>query len=399
LRRGERLRILYITLEDLSLHKGSVVHVREIVGGLRRIGQEVSLVARSSKGPVADRGFYCLTPVGKLLPKWVKRGWGGYLVSSVLLFVWLLRSLQQHDVVYARDFHTVIIAFLPRLIFRKKLVFEINGLASEEHRTRARSVLNRVVTFLIQHSERAATQWSDRIVGVTPQIASYLITRFGCPGDKLRVVGNGVDTQRFFPIENRDCLQERRNEIGIGQEELVVSFVGNLAPWQGIDTVIAAAPIVLKEFEKVRFLIIGDGILKDQLRSEVNKLGLAHHFIFTGMVDYEQIPVFLNISDICLLPKRRLASGYSPIKVYEYLACAKPVVASRVAGLEFIEREGAGLLTEPEDAMSLANGLVDLLRDSEKRQAMGDKGLRIVQERFHWNQKAAEIYEIIRELA
>ena len=390
------MKILYITLENLSLHKGSVVHVKEIVTGLRNLGHQVGLVASSlNKSEEADH-FYNLHHVPDFLLRLFRLKRQPYCVSSIFLFLHLLKILSQYDVIYARDFHTVIIALFPRLIFKKKLVFEMNGIANEEQKLKKRSILNRILVYLIQKGEKMAAGYSDRIVSVTSQIASYLMAHFNCQPSKIEIIGNGVNTKKFYPIQDEVLLLNLRKRLGIPYKDIVILFVGNLAPWQGMEYIIQIAPLLIKEVENIRFLIIGDGILKDEFKKKVNALGISAHFIFTGMVDYEQIPLYINIADVCVLPKRRLKSGYSPLKLYEYMACGKPVVSSRVEGLEFIEDEGVGRLVDPEDMESFEEAISDLLKNFQKREDMGRKGLQIANKRFNWDSKVAKIEKILK---
>src|SRR4030042_807708 len=391
------MKILYITLENLSLHKGSVVHIKEIINGLRKLGYKVGLIA-STWGKFEESDDYYNLYRG-FLSRLFKLKRQPYFISSIFLFLYLLKVIPLYHIIYARDYHTVMIALLPRLIFRKKLVFEINGLASEEQKLKGDSVLNSILVFLIKKTEKLATKYSDRIVAVTPQIASCLMTHFDCKPDKVEVVTNGVNTKKFHPIQDKGLLAEWRKRLGIAEEEMVVAFVGNLAPWQGVEWLIQVAPTLLRDFDNIRFLIIGDGILKDGLKASVNKLGISNNFIFTGMIDYKLIPLYINIADLCVLLKRRLASGFSPIKVYEYMACGKPIVASRVEGLEFIEVEGIGRLVESENITSIREALCDLLKDSEKRIERGLKGKQLACQRFDWESRVAQIGKILEELA
>ena len=393
------MKILYITLENLSLHKGSVVHVKEIVNGLRKLGHHVGLVASSlNKSEEADR-FYNLNVITSFMLRLFRLKKQPYIASLIFLFLYLLRILPQYDIIYARDYHTVIAAFFPRLIFKKKLVFEINGIANEEQRLKSHSILNRILVFLIREAEKMATKYSERIISVTPQIGVYLIQNYHCFPDKVKVIPNGVNTKKFHPIHDEALLGEWRGRLGIAKEEIIIAFVANLAPWQGVEILIEVAPFLLKEVKNIKFLIIGDGILKKAFKEKVNNLGVTDHFIFTGMVNYKEITNYINIADICVLPKRRLKSGYSPIKLYEYMACGKPVIASRVEGLEFIEEEGIGRLVEPEDVMRFQEELLDLIKNPEKGMMMGNKGLLIAREKFDWELKSALIEKVLEELA
>ena len=386
------MKILYITLENLSLHKGSVVHIQEVIAGLRKLGHEVGLIACSwAKFEKAD-SFYNLH---KFLG--IKKQ--PHIISSLVLLFYLLKTLSRYDVIYARDYHTVIIALIPRLIFKKRLVFEINGLASEEQKLKIGSVFNRTLCFLIGRAERMATRYSDRIVSVTPQIASYLKEQFDCFSDKIEVISNGVNTDLFRPIRDEASLLHWKQKLRISLGERVVTFVGNLAPWQGVDDLIKVAPSLSARVKGIKFLIIGDGVLRKSLEGQVKALGLPDHFLFTGMVNHDQIPIYINMADVCVVLKKRLRSGYSPIKLYEYLACGKPVVASRVEGLEFIEREGLGRLVEPGDIRSLEDVLLDLLTDPGKRAEMSRKGLLLATECFSWDSKILRIEGVLKRLA
>jgi len=389
------MKIIYITLENLSVHKGSVIHIKEIVAGLRKLGHQVGLIACSwGRFEKAD-SFYNLH---KFLG--IKKQ--PYIISSILLFIYLLKILPKYDVIYARDYHTVIIALLPRVIFKKKLVFEINGLANEEQKLKIDSIFNRMLSFFIQKAEKVATRYSDKIVSVTPQIVSYLIHHFHCKPDKVDVVNNGVNTKKFHPMDDKASLADWRRRTGIGEENTIITFVGNLARWQGVDILIESAFLLLSKGGKLKFLIIGDGPLKKDLMRKVLESGFKEGFIFTGMVGYEDIPFLINIADIGVAPfisKRNRKTGVSPLKVFEYMACGKPVVASRIEGLEFVEAEGAGRLTEPGDVENLEEALFDLFTDSQKRINMGRKGLQLACEKLTWDSRAIKIEKILEGLA
>jgi len=369
------MRILYITLEDLSLHKGSVTHVKEIVAGLRKQGHQVGLTGRR---------------------------WNSIAFSSLFLLISLFGKLPQYDIIYARDYHTVIIALIPRLIFRKKLVFEINGLANEEQKLKKYSYVNRLLVFIIKKAEGFATKYSEKIISVTPRIATYLNKDFKCSLKKVVVIGNGVDIKRFYPVSDQNLLGKWRDRWGIGKEDMVVVFVGNLARWQGVETFIESGFKLFQKNERLKFLIVGDGPLKENLMKKVSESQWKQRFIFTGMVNYEEIPFLINIANICVAPfisKRNQKTGVSPLKIFEYMACGKPVVASRIQGLEFIEDEGVGCLIEPEDVEGLEKALYDLIKEPKKRIRMGQKGSQIARENFSWESRVIEIEKVLKELA
>jgi glycosyltransferase involved in cell wall biosynthesis len=396
------MRILYITLENLSLHKGSVIHIREVIEGLEKRGHQVGLIGNASDEIKPASHFYNIYPKTLFRFKYLRRKGKSYFVSSVLLFLTLFRILGQYDIIYARDFHTVIIALIPRLLFNKKLVFEVNGLASEEQRLKKNSPMNWIFVMGIQKAEKIATRCSDRIVSVTPQIAAYLIQYFHCQPNEVEVIGNGANTKKFHPIYDETLLGSRRNRLGITKEDVVVAFVGNLALWQGVNILIESAFQLLSYKDNVKFLIIGEGFLKNSIGKRVFDSGYEKKFIFTGLFRYEDIPVLINMADICVAPfisRRNRTTGVSPIKVFEYMACGKAVICSRIDGLEFVELEGVGRLIEPEDVIGLERELYNLIKDPQERMRMGQKGIQVARERFNWESCATKIEKVLIELA
>ena len=396
------MKILYLTLEDISLHKGSVVHIREIVSGLSARGHTVGLLARNRGGIKEIDFFYNLQPTSS--------GWGPlkrlrtptYLLSSLFLFFSLWFLLPRYDVVYARDFHTAVMAWIPRWVFGKKLVYEINGLASEEVKLKGNSFGLQLFSTLVRGAERVAALSSNLIISVTPQIASYLVTRFHVSPSKVEIVGNGVDPEKFLPIRDPALLNDWRKRLGIEEKDRVIGFVGNLAPWQGIDILIESALRLLIRMERLKFLIVGDGVMKPRLLTRVTEQGFGQAFIFTGMMSYETVPVLINVADICVAPfiaRRNKETGVSPLKVFEYLACGKPVIASRIEGLEVIERTGVGILVEPQDSADLESALVKLLNNPQLCEEMGRRGLEVAREEFSWESRVVTIEHLLTGLA
>jgi glycosyltransferase involved in cell wall biosynthesis len=391
------MKILYITLENLSFHKGSVVHVKEIVNGLRKLGHRVGLVACSlNKSEKADH-FYNLNIIPSFLLRLLMLKRQPHIASLLSLFAYLIRILPQYDLIYARDFHTVIMALLPRLIFRKKLVFEVNGIANEERKLKKDSLFNHILVFFIKRAEKLATRYSERVISVAPKIKTYLTQNFDCPSEKIRVITNGVNTEIFCPIYDSPFLVQWKNRLGIKSRDTIIAYVGNLAPWQGIDDLIEIAFRLLSKNKDLKFLIVGDGPLKALLLERVLNSGYGANIIFTGMLKHEEIPVIINLADICVAPLRVMTG--SPIKVFEYMACAKPVVTSRIEGLEFIETEGVGRLTAPEDSVGLEEALTELIKERRKRTEMGQKGMQIARDRFSWESRVLEIEKLLEKMA
>ena len=167
--------------------------------------------------------------------------------------------------------------------------------------------------------------------------------------------------------------------------------------WQGLEYLIKSVPHVLIECPDSRFLLVGDGVLKSVLRAWLKILVYPIKY-FTGMVPYQDVPYYINASDVCVVPKLPLKSGYSPLKLCEYLACEKPVIASRLNGFEILEEHQMGLLVPPEDEVALAQAIVKLLKSFSLREEMGENGRQYVVEHRSWESVARKTLEVFEEL-
>jgi glycosyltransferase involved in cell wall biosynthesis len=191
---------------------------------------------------------------------------------------------------------------------------------------------------------------------------------------------------------------EMRSKLGLDLKYNYVCFVGNLLPWQGVEYLIHAAPLILEKHSNVRFLIIGDGVMKKELEQLSSDFEISDSFIFTGYTKYEDIPSYISASDICVAPyiKNRTTS---PLKIYEYFACGRPVVASNVSDVNdlFIKSEG-GICITPEDINELSRAILNLLQNNELRKKMGENGYKYVLENQTWDNVAKKTETIFKDL-
>jgi glycosyltransferase involved in cell wall biosynthesis len=146
--------------------------------------------------------------------------------------------------------------------------------------------------------------------------------------------------------------------------------------------------MILKRFSNVKFLIIGEGFIEDSLKQLSTQLAVRDKFNFMGHISYKNVPLYINASDICVSPfikNRNEKIGLSPLKLCEYLACAKPVVSSNISGIrELLADSNGGLLVEPENPKKLANSILKLVENDLLRESMGLSGRSYVLEHRSW---------------
>ena len=128
----------------------------------------------------------------------------------------------------------------------------------------------------------------------------------------------------------------------------------------------------------------------------VQDMGLAEHFDFVGEVPYTEVPAYMNAMDVCI--SFRKGTPASPLKIYEYMLCGKAVVATDDPDNSFIREINAGLLVDPEESNEVANAIIELLKNDEFREQMGNNGRKYVLENRSWEAVAREIEGTIRAL-
>ncbi len=185
-----------------------------------------------------------------------------------------------------------------------------------------------------------------------------------------------------------------KKELNLDANKNYVCFTGNLVPWQGVDYFIKAAPLVIKEESEARFLIVGDGIMRGELENITKELNIIDKVIFTGGVPYEIVPKYINASEIGISIKPPLLPG-SPLKVKEYMACGRPVIATRGSEYDFeiIEEADAGILVKPDDKEEVSNAILRLLSNSSLSKEMGLRGRKLVVEKYSWIATAKKVIE------
>ncbi len=235
-------------------------------------------------------------------------------------------------------------------------------------------------------------------MSVTDKLKEELVNLYAVPESKIIVINNGANTDLFKPMN-----QERvKAELRLEESKKYVCFVGNLAAWQGVEFLIYAAPLILEKCPDVRFLVVGDGAMKNKLLEITSEFGLLDKFIFTGRVPYESVPLYINAADVCVAPfikGRNAKIGLSALKTYEYLACGKPIVASSIPGVkDLIEFSGGGISVSPENPEELANAVVELILNENTRTLMGERGRKYVVENHSWNGVARRILDVCNDV-
>lgn len=297
---------------------------------------------------------------------------------------------QEFDVIYRRH-NLVNSEYLLAKLFKIPLVKEVNGIITNEMQ------LSKALLWLVGQIEKRNMSKAYRHIVVTSQLKKLLQSKYNIPEDKIHVVWNGANTELFKPTDN----VEAKNQLGLRQDNSYICFVGSLSHRQGIEYLIKSAPTVLSSCPYAHFIIVGDGLMRDKIINLTVEENIRDKFTFTSFIPYETIPFYINTSDVCVAPyitERHEQTGASPLKLCEYMACEKPVVASAISGLEILEDYNAGILVLSESTQELANAIIRLLQNPELRLKMGKNGRRYVVENRSWELAAQSVAQVCQQV-
>jgi glycosyltransferase involved in cell wall biosynthesis len=171
----------------------------------------------------------------------------------------------------------------------------------------------------------------DQLTAITPRLRDYAIS-MGANPRTSRYLPSGAETDLFFYQEKDSALMSKYN---IAPGDLVLLFAGTIYNFSGLDQVISRLPETLQKKNEIKLVIVGSGEQETQLRSLVTNLRLEKSVIFTGFISYPELPRYVNLADICINPFEinEITNIIFPGKIYQYLACEKPVIATKLQGM------------------------------------------------------------------
>jgi glycosyltransferase involved in cell wall biosynthesis len=379
---------------------GASVHVRETVRALRELGHEVVGFAPDLGlgEEVAEREGFTRVPLrglaaeaGRLLERertgrsdHVVREWRRLLYSEYAQRALRARlAAFRPDAIYERY---SLFAYAGVELARElgcALLLEVNAPLSREAARYRELVLRHTAEGLEARILGAA----DALFVVSAELARHA-RELGVAAERILVQPNAVDPDRFHPELSGAALRAR---LGLASAH-VVGFVGSLKPWHDLDTLCAALAGLHREDPAWRLLVVGEGPRLEALR------GAGPFVLCTGPVGYEAVPEVLAAMDAVVVPYDKDGDVYfSPLKLFEAMAAARPVVGARVGQVAEILRDGEnGLLYEPGQAADLAARLRELPARPDRGASLGAAARRDVLARHTWRANAERIVQRAR---
>lgn len=307
-----------------------------------------------------------------------------FLVCYLIPFLFINRPC----VVYARRMGSIIPGIYAKLI-KVLFFYEINDDPYRKEYHEGCLIGFKIRTFISELLDHTNLKLCNKAFAITPEIREKILNRLPkLPAEKISILPSGANTDLFKPLSKDRC----RSQLNLDPKKRYIGFAGTLLKHQGIDTLIDAAPSILDKEPSCTFLIIGEGPTKKDCISKVKYLCLDNSFLFTGQVDYELMPTWLGATDICVAPFLETAGLRSPVKIFDYMACGRQVVASEIKGTtDMFANSGAVKFVLPGNVDSLSNAIINSLQNCALSEEMGEKGRSFILDNYDRKSIAKQI--------
>jgi glycosyltransferase involved in cell wall biosynthesis len=367
-------RVLYAAFDVVPSPKGASTHVLAFVAGLVAAGHEVVLATPLAPGlPARD------VTAGAEHHRLGRGGSGNFLVRALAFgeaVDALARERGPFDVYHFRSLWPGV-----PLVLRgdAATVFEANSLASVEMPFHYPAVRGTPTVDKLARLERWLLGRSDAVVCVSAVSRAFLEVRGARPG-RVHLIPNGVDAGLFAatPLPPR------------AGRDPVALYVGTLADWQGLGTLLEAMPAVRARVP-LRLRVVGRGRQRQrkELLRRVRHLGLEGHVTLEPAVPHDAVPALIAQADVCVAPlsldERNVVQGCCPLKVLEYASCGRPVVASGLPVVRELVRDGEALFVPPGAPDALAAALCRVLEDAGLADRLARRAAHRARHAFTWS--------------
>jgi glycosyltransferase involved in cell wall biosynthesis len=387
-----KLKICVIAPFGLHEDRADAIRLRELFEEMAKRRHSIAYVGLGK----ASESIPLIRQYAIHMPRLPKAWWPIFSATSVVLALFL-DAVYRFDLFYFADILTPFFGeVLLKNPFKKRIVLEVNGVFSEELLLASGHPSNRFVRKALSTFESHVLRNLSFCICVCNWLLREVINR-GVTPNKVAIVPNGVNDIVFNP--SVDPVSTIRDYGLEGCK--IVTFVGQFTAQQDIPLLIQSAALVSGRTKDVKFLLIGDGPTRKEMQNLVKRLGLESNVMFIGRVAHDAVPKLLAASHVTVVPFTRSESVREmiPLKVLEYWAMAKPVVATQVgvAGIPEAQHMKNVLIVD-EDRASMADGIIRVLEDGALATTLGERGREEVARRYTWQSIAEQTIETLKHV-
>lgn len=379
--RDESVRVLMISWEyPPHLVGGLGKHVAELLPAMASLGIPVHLLTPRLAGGLEEESFgtviiHRVEPPARDDSTLYTYAWQTNLaLEEAATRLW--SQAGGFDILHAHDWLSAFSACALKRVYHAPLVATIHA----TERGRGRGQLHSDMARAIHDVEWWLTYEAWRVICCSEYMAGEVRQYFNTPADKIDVIPNGVDPAPFQRWEGVDLSQFRA--MYALPEEKIVFHVGRIVYEKGVETLLRAVPLVLREFPQAKFVIAGTGPNLEDLQSLAWSLGVGQKVLFTGRISDDDRDRLFKVSDCAVFP-----SLYEPfgIVALEAMAAKCPVVVSKVGGLKEVVVHGeTGITVYPGNPESVAWGILHTLQHPEWTRQRVENAFRKVLEDYNW---------------
>lgn len=204
------------------------------------------------------------------------------------------------------------------------------------------------------------------------------------PDEKMVLIPNGVDINLF-----KDCGKDKKEELGL--DGFVIGYVGVLREWVNLEPVFMA----LKDLdEEIKMVVVGKEGRFEENVDLAKRCGVSDRITFTGMIAYSKVPQYISAMDVCLIPFKANAVSENalPLKLFEYMACEKPVISTELPGIKDIAKDKVLYASNSEE---YKEKITMLYEDDDLRRKIGNEGRKFVEGGYDWEKIAERIEKVL----
>lgn len=394
------MRILYYSPHphlNLSSKSGYGTHMREMIHAFRKLGHEVMpLIAGGTELPEENSNKSSLpaSPIKsfakRIIPSLLWQSFKDYrlLAYDRKMEGKLVEAIKdfQPDFVYERLNYMQLSG--AKVCQKMKLChfYEVNSPYTQEKvELEGKSLFIRKA-FQIEKAQLTKTQ---KFFPVTHILAKYFIDthKLGPDAEKACVLANAVNLENFKAEEKR--LKELEKKSGIKSGEKIIGFVGSILRWHGVDVLIKAFGRIYEQYPQARLLIVGGGEILDELKDLAKTLKIDDRITFTGNVDHQDVPSYIELMDITIMAKTNWYG--SPIKIFEYGALNKAIIAPNTDSVRDVMVDGEDGILIDTGIETLELAMKKLLDDEDLRKGLAQNFHHKVHTQHSWIKNAEAV--------
>lgn len=238
-----------------------------------------------------------------------------------------------------------------------------------------------------------------KVICISAGLKDHLRSKWKIDASKLTVLACAADVHAFGPNHNQELV---RKGLGLTTEP-VVMWVGGFFPWHDLDLLLDSFALVLRRHPSAKLVLVGDGQTRPLVAQRIQQNGLQQSVIMTGAIPHTEVPGMLSIADIAVVPAAPVSAGGggtgTPLKLFEYMAAGKPIVATDLnQAADVIQHGYSGLLVQAGNVNSFADAILKLIYDPLERQRLGQNAQQQANALYSWEEYTRNLEKIYRNV-